>query len=185
MTKSALLLMDLQAGIVDRYANDPKYLSRINTAAAAARAGGLAVIWVRVGFRRGHPEVSPKNKSFSSLATGGGFVDSDPASEIHPGLDCHDPDIVVVKRRVSAFSGSDLDVVLRAGDIDSLVLAGIATSGVVLSTLRQAADLDFGLVVLADGCLDADTEVHRVLIEKLFPRQARVTTIADWTAGLA
>ncbi len=48
---------------------------------------------------------------------------------------------MVVKKRVSAFTGSDLDVVLRAGEVDSLVMAGIATSGVVLSTLRQAAEV--------------------------------------------
>jgi nicotinamidase-related amidase len=71
-------------------------------------------------------------------------------------------------------------VVLRAADVDHLVLTGIATSGVVLSTLRQAADLDYRLTVLADGCLDADPEVHRVLTEKVFPRQADVIRIADW-----
>jgi nicotinamidase-related amidase len=64
------------------------------------------------------------------------------------------------------------------------VLAGIATSGVVLSTLRQAADLDYQLTVLADGCLDADPDVHQVLLGKVFPRQAEVTTIADWAACL-
>ena len=89
-------------------------------------------------------------------------------------------DVVVAKRRVSAFAGSDLGVVLRAGDIDTLVLTGIATSGVVLSTLRQAADLDYRLVVLADACLDGDQEVHRVLTEKVFPRQADVLTVAEW-----
>jgi nicotinamidase-related amidase len=75
-------------------------------------------------------------------------------------------------------------VVLRAGETSCLVLAGIATSGVVLSTLRQAADLDYRLTVLADGCLDADAEVHRVLVEKVFPRQADVVSVADWTASL-
>jgi nicotinamidase-related amidase len=63
------------------------------------------------------------------------------------------------------------------------VLAGIATSGVVLSTVRQAADLDLGLTVLSDGCLDADEEVHRVLVEKVFPQQAVVTTVAEWVLG--
>jgi nicotinamidase-related amidase len=91
---------------------------------------------------------------------------------------------VVVKRRVSAFTGSDLDVVLRGLGADTLVLTGIATSGVVLSTLRQAADLDYRLTVLDDACLDADPEVHRVLTEKVFPRQAAVRTVAHWTAEL-
>jgi nicotinamidase-related amidase len=76
-------------------------------------------------------------------------------------------------------------VLLRGRGIDHLVLAGIATSGVVLSTLRQAADLDYRLTVLADGCLDADPEVHEVLLHKVFPRQADVTTIAGWAASLA
>jgi nicotinamidase-related amidase len=89
---------------------------------------------------------------------------------------------VVTKRRVSAFTGSDLEVVLRSLGAGTLVLTGIATSGVVLSTLRQAADLDYRLVVLADACLDADPEVHRVLLEKVFPRQATVRTAAQWAA---
>ena len=83
---------------------------------------------------------------------------------------------------MSAFSGGDLDVVLRARAIDSLVLTGVATSGAVLSTLREAADLDFDLTVLSDGCADPDDEVHRVLIEKIFPSQAQVMTVHEWTA---
>jgi nicotinamidase-related amidase len=58
----------------------------------------------------------------------------DPSTQIHPGVVPQPGDIVVTKRRVSAFSGSDLDAVLRSLDVDSLVLTGIATSGVVLST---------------------------------------------------
>lgn len=92
--------------------------------------------------------------------------------------------MVVTKRRVSAFAGSDLDVVLRAYGAGNLVLAGVATSGVVLSTLRQAADLDFRVTVLSDGCLDRDQEVHRVLTERVFPVQATVTTVSEWKESL-
>jgi nicotinamidase-related amidase len=92
---------------------------------------------------------------------------------------------VVTKKRVSAFAGSDLETVLRRRAVDHLVLTGIATSGVVLSTLRQAADLDYRLTVLADGCLDGDPEVHRVLTEKIFPRQAEVSTVAGWVESTA
>jgi hypothetical protein len=66
----------------------------------------------------------------------------------------------------------------------TLILGGIATSGVVLSTLREAADKDFALTVLSDACLDADPEVHRVLMEKVFPRQANVLTVDAWTDTL-
>ncbi|HVX19071.1 MAG TPA: isochorismatase family cysteine hydrolase [Acidimicrobiales bacterium] len=180
---SALLLMDLQAGIVDRFGADEGYTARIRDTAATARSAAIPVIWVTVGFREGHPEVSARNKSFRALATSGGLTGG-PATEVHPALAPAPADIQVRKRRVSAFTGSDLDVVLRGVDADTLVLAGIATSGVVLSTVRQAADLDYRLVVLADGCLDADDEVHRVLTTKVFPRQADVTTAAEWVTTL-
>jgi nicotinamidase-related amidase len=178
--QTALLVMDLQQGIVESFPNDPDYLPRLGRAISGARAAGLPVIYVVVRFRDGHPEVSPRNKTFSAAAQAGRFTELDPTSEIHPAVAPRAGDIVVTKRRVSAFAGSDLEMVLRAHDIDTLVLTGISTSGVVLSTVRLAADLDFRLVVLADGCLDADPEVHRVLTEKVFPRQAEVRTIDEW-----
>ncbi|QUQ64325.1 cysteine hydrolase family protein [Kutzneria sp. CA-103260] len=181
MTNPALLVMDVQRAVVARYP-DPAYLPRLREAVAGARASNVPVIYVVVGFRPEYSEVSPRNKMFGALATtkpaGGGE-----AMQIHPDVAPEAGETVVTKRRVSAFAGSDLDMVLRAGEIDHLVLTGIATSGVVLSTLRQAADLDFGLTVLADGCLDGDPEVHRVLTEKVFPLQADVTTVAEWTAA--
>jgi nicotinamidase-related amidase len=175
MTRTALLVMDVQETIVARYP-DAGYLPRLRTAIDAARTAGLPVIYVQVGFRPGAPEVSPGNRMFGALA--GRVVDQ--PNEIHPDVRPQDGDAVVTKRRVSAFAGSDLDMLLRAQRIDHLVLTGIATSGVVLSTLRQAADLDYRLTVLADACLDNDPEVHTVLTTKVFPAQADVTTVAGW-----
>jgi len=184
LTSTALLVMDLQQSIVERLAGDEGYLPRLATAVTAARGAGIEVIYVTVGFRSGYPEVSARNKSFAAVAGSGRYIDGDPGARVHPAVAPAPGEVIVTKRRVSAFAGSDLEVVLRAGGIDSLVLAGIATSGVVLSTLRQAADLDYRLTVLADGCFDPDPEVHRVLLEKVFPRQAEVVLIADWAAGL-
>jgi len=90
-------------------------------------------------------------------------------------------DIVVTKRRVGAFSGTDLEVVLRSQEIDHIVLVGIATSGVVLSTLRAAADMDYEITVLSDCCLDWEKEVQRVLMEKIFPMQSDVMTVQQWS----
>jgi nicotinamidase-related amidase len=174
--------MDVQRVVVDRFP-DPAYLPRLRAAADAARAAGIPVIYVVVGFRPGYPEISARNKMFSGVAQRAGAAFSEETAQVHPDVAPEPGDIVVTKRRVSAFAGSDLEMVLRAGEIDHLVLAGVATSGVVLSTVRQAADLDFGLTVLADGCLDADAEVHRVLTEKLFPQQADVLTVADWVSA--
>jgi|SRR6266536_554376 len=175
--------MDVQQSIVDRFGGDhPDYLPRLRGAIDAANAAGVPVIYVVVGFRPGFPEISLRNKTFGAIRSGGAFTGV--PMEIHPDIAPRPEDIVVTKKRVSAFAGSDLDLVLRAGEIDSLVLTGIATSGVVLSTVRQAADLDFALTVLSDGCLDADPEVHRVLTEKVFPRQADVVTVDEWVTSI-
>ena len=181
---TALLVMDVQRGIVERFGGDDGLLDRTAEAIAAARANGIPVIYVRVAFRPGAPEVSPRNRAFAALRAAGGMDDSSDTTAIHPAVAPQDGDVVVTKRRVSAFAGSDLDVVLRSGGIDALVLCGIATSGVVLSTLREAADKDYALTVLRDACGDRDPEVHSVLLDKVFPRQADVVDVATWAAGL-
>jgi nicotinamidase-related amidase len=184
MAPMALLIMDVQQGIVERFGGEGSYLDRLATAIAAARDAGVAVIYVTVAFRPGYPEVSERNKTFSAIAGTGRFTDGDPGMRIPAVIAPAPGEVTVTKRRVSAFTGSDLEVVLRGRGISHLVLAGIATSGVVLSTLRQAADLDYQLTVLADGCLDADPAVQQILLGTVFPRQAEVTTVADWAACL-
>jgi nicotinamidase-related amidase len=183
---SALLVMDVQNGVVDRFQGDPALLDRLAVAVQGARTAEVPVIFVRVAFRDGFPEVSRRNRVFAGvMERGGAMTDSDRGTQIHDAVAPQPGDIVVVKKRISAFAGSDLSEVLRGLGVDTLVLCGIATSGVVLSTVRQAADLDYGLVVLADACADSDPEVHRVLLEKVFPRQADVVTVDAWAAGLA
>jgi len=182
--RSALLVMDVQKGIVQRFVSSVDALAPFQRAVAAARASGVLVIFVKIAFRDGYPEVSKRNKSFSTISTRGSMTLSDASTEIHEALNPRPDEPTVNKLRVSAFAGSDLEVVLRAREISALVLAGIATSGVVLSTLREAADMDYELTVLSDACLDADPEVHRVLVEKVFPRQAEVTTVDAWAGSL-
>ncbi|MFZ6993488.1 cysteine hydrolase family protein [Curtobacterium sp. RRHDQ66] len=179
---TALLVMDYQNGIVERLGTD-EGLAAATAAVSAARERKIPVLFVRVAFRPGAPEAAATNKMFGSMASRMAQQSPD-ATEIHPAFGVGGDDIVVTKLRVSAFAGSDLDVLLRGLDVRDLVLCGIATSGVVLSTVRQAADLDFGLTVLSDACIDSDPEVHRVLLEKVFPRQADVVTTAEWTASL-
>jgi nicotinamidase-related amidase len=172
--------MDVQPPIADRV-GAPTLLQRLADGASAARAAGVGVIYVKIGFREGYPEIGPRaNTMFARIKEMGAFV-AGVSTAVHESIAPQSGDIVVTRPRVSAFSGSDLDVVLRARGIDSLVLTGIATSGVVLSTVRQAADLDFALTVLSDGCADPDDEVHRVLTEKIFPSQAQVMTMREWT----
>jgi nicotinamidase-related amidase len=183
-SKTVLLVMDFQHNIVERLGDDAT-VDAASRAVRAARQHGVPVMFVRVAFRPGYPEVAATNAIFGRLReSGGATTQDDPATRIHAAFEPRDDEPVITKRRVSAFSGSDLDVLLRGAAADHLVLAGIATSGVVLSTLRQAADLDYRLTVLSDACRDADPEVHRVLTEKVFPRQALVTTSGEWIASL-
>jgi nicotinamidase-related amidase len=185
VTRSALLVMDLQTSILDRYGDDAVVLlDTVARATSTAREHDIPVIYVRVAFRDGAPEISRRNKSFSARIPASGMEETNPASAVHPKIAPKEGDIVVTKRRVSAFSGSDLDVVLRSLEVTCLVLMGIATRGVVLSTVRQAADLDYELVVLRDGCVDLDEEVQHVLMDIIFPRQASVLSSAEWIASL-
>jgi nicotinamidase-related amidase len=184
-SRPVLLVMDFQHGVVERFGASP-VVDAADRAVKAARAAEIPVIFVRVAFRPGYPEIAESNATFSAVAAASGdlYTESHPATQVHASLQPLDGEPVVVKRRVSAFTGSDLEVLLRGLGAGTLVMAGIATSGVVLSTVRQAADLDYRITVLSDACADADPEVHRVLTEKVFPRQALVTTTDEWIASL-
>ncbi|MCL2449565.1 MAG: cysteine hydrolase [Polyangiaceae bacterium] len=172
---TALLVMDFQTGIVEMVPSDKDaLLSRTSHLIESARKAGMPVVYVIVAFRSGYPEVSPRNQSFAPIRETGRFVEGSAGTEVHPAVAPKAGEVVVTKHRVSAFAGTDLDMILRAHGAETLVLTGIATSGVILSTLRYAADADYRLVVVKDCCADGDAEVHRVLTEKVFPRQATV-----------
>jgi nicotinamidase-related amidase len=179
---TALLVMDMQSGILRNYPDAKVLTGNVAKAIVIARDKKIPVIYVRVGFRAGAPEISMNNKSFSA-GNKERFtsVNMDDFMQIDPALAPAADEIIVTKRRISAFTGSDLEVVLRSQDIRHLVLTGIATSGVVLSTTREAADKDFRLTILSDCCGDADAEVHRVLTTKIFQRQADVLTVEEWS----
>ena len=112
------------------------------------------------------------------------LFDSEESFRIHSSVTPLPGEMIITKKRVSAFTGSDLEVVLRSMEIKHLILTGIATGGVVLSTLREAADKDYALTVIADCCADRDDEVHRVLTTKIYPRQAEVQTTDEWCADI-
>jgi len=177
---TALLVMDIQTGILGMFPNAKELTGKVAHVIAHARKLNIPVIYVIVGFRPGMPEISTNNKGFSASKERLAKTNMDEWIKIDPAVAALPGELTVTKRRISAFTGSDLEVILRAKNIQHLILTGIATSGVVLSTLREAADKDYRLTVLSDGCADADEEVHRVLTTKVFPRQADVLTSEDW-----
>ena len=181
-TRSAVLSMDLQTSLVSVYTKDqPDFLSRAAAVLKRARSVGMRVIHVQVGFRDNLPEIGTRNPLFSAIKSSEKRQQMfrGEAGAIHPAVAPERDDIVITKHRVSAFAGTDLDVILRANDIDTLILFGISTSGVVLSTWAHASDEDYRLVVVKDCCADLDPEVHACLVDKMFPRQAAVVSATE------
>jgi nicotinamidase-related amidase len=183
--RTALLVMDLHADVVAMVgAAGPGLVERTAPVIEAARAAGATVIYVVLGFRPGYPEVSDRNAIFSAIRSSGRFLGT-PGADLPAAIAPQDGDVVVVKHRVSAFHGTDLDVILRAKGIETLLLLGIATSGIVLSTACDAADADFRLAIVRDCCADRDDEVHRVLLDKVLARRATMLTAAEAIAALS
>ncbi|MGN6568964.1 MAG: isochorismatase family cysteine hydrolase [Flavipsychrobacter sp.] len=179
---TALLVMDMQMGIIGNFTQGGTDLIDANKKAINyAREQKMPVIFITVGFRQGGPDVKPNNKGFAAVRERFANIDMNVFTTVVPELGKKADELQVMKRAISAFAGSDLEMILRSAGIQHLVLTGIATSGVVLSTLREAADKDYKLTVLVDCCADADEEVHRVLTTKIFPRHADVMTVAEWT----
>jgi nicotinamidase-related amidase len=179
-SNTALLVLDMQAGILAMLPDNATFIGKVSEAITIARSKNIPVIYVVVGFRQGAPEINTNNKSFSAGKERFSKMDMNAFMQVHERLAPQGEEVTVVKRRVSAFTGSDLEVVLRSLGIQHIILTGIATSGVVLSTLREAADKDYRLTVLSDCCADGDEEIHRVLTTKVFPRQADVLKLEEW-----
>lgn len=179
--------MDCQNGIVSVYTKpESGFIERASTVLNAVRDAGITVIHVQVGFRPGLPEVSDRNKFFGAIKASKPHQEFFQGSSggIHPALGPKAEDIIVTKSRISAFTGTDLDMILRAKEIHTVVLLGISTSGVVLSTLLGACDADYRVVVIEDGCADLDVELHSALMGRLFPQRADVITTEDFVTAL-
>lgn len=178
---TALLVLDYQQGILASLPDPEALVSRVAGAVAEMRAHGAAVAYVRVGFTEADWAAIPRaNETFSFLGRQRLLHHEDPATRIHHRLAPEPGDIVVRKTRVGALSTTDLDRRLRERGIGTLVVAGVTTSGVVLSTVTDAADRDYRLHVLSDGVADPDPRTHETLLTGVFPRLAHVVD----TAGL-
>jgi nicotinamidase-related amidase len=185
--RSALLSMDLQTGVVSVYVKDAGFIPRVAGVLERARAAGLPIIHVKVGFRPNVPEANPRNLFLSGVKASPRHQEffQGASGAIHPALAPVSGDLVVTKSRISAFAGTDLDLLLRAQDIETLILFGIATSGVVLATFVAAFDADYRLIVIKDCCADLDTELHQCLVDKYFPHLAAVITASEFQQALA
>jgi nicotinamidase-related amidase len=183
--RTALLVMDYQNGIIGRVADSDALLEAARETIELVRGRGGQVGYVRVGFADGEAPTGTMGRRIGVEAAQTMFHADAPATQIHDDVAPRDGDIVVRKTRVGPFGTTDLDARLRDRGVDTLLLAGISTSGVLLSAVRDAHDRDYRLIVISDLCADPDPDVHDFLIERIFPRQAEVISRSELSKRLS
>ena len=128
---------------------------RLNRLASAGRAAGTTAIWTCHVVRPDHSNVGLLGACVPAVLEG--IIDEDvPTAALHPSIERQPGDIVVDKPRFGAFHGTDLEVILRSQQIDTVVVGGINTNVCVDTTARGAAGRDFKVLFLADGSANFD-----------------------------
>lgn len=187
LARTALVAMDFQPSIIGTLQDTGPLLERVAKAVAATRAAGGKVATVRVALSgqelAAFPEHSAMGNRMKSFADK--VAPDAPTTQVVPKIGAQDGDIAVRKIRVGPFLTTDLDAQLRAAGIDTLVIAGIHTSGCVLTGVREGHDLDYRIVVLSDGCADPDQGMHDFLVCKVFPKQGEVMSTGQYIAAIS
>jgi nicotinamidase-related amidase len=153
-----------------------------NTAEAIrkARAAGVPIGYVRVGFSADYRECPPKSRIFQGAKKAGLFKLGSWGTEVHPLLAAQPGDFDIVKHRVSPFYATALEPILHALGVRRLYVCGVSTSGAVLSAAKDGHDRDYEVFVLED-CSAALTEAqHRAVIEQM-NRMTTIVTSKDVT----
>ncbi|HEY3804810.1 MAG TPA: isochorismatase family cysteine hydrolase [Kofleriaceae bacterium] len=176
---TALIIGDVQRGITGAYPFAREVVPPLLDVIPRARAAGVRVVFVHIAFRMNRVDLPPGNALFASFFDAGIFGEGTAETEID--LPVEAEDVVVLKRRASAFAGTDLELVLRARGVDTIAVAGVATSAMVAATCYDAADRGFRVTVLRDGCADGDRAVHDMFMDKIFPGRGHdVVSCASW-----
>jgi nicotinamidase-related amidase len=181
--KTAFVSIDLQKGITS-FAGSPNSSSDVirNAARLAEtfRKNGAPVVLVNVSSKDGKDMLSP-------LSDQQGWRSSDRPkdwAELVPELNRQENDICITKRQWGAFYGTELDLQLRRRKIDTIVICGISTNIGVETTVREAYQHGYNIVVASDACTAQTAEEHDHSIKYIFPRIARVRTTDEILAAL-
>jgi len=185
---SALIVVDLQKGIISALADDPIPSAAVEQATHLAtefRRHGLPVILVNVtGRAPGRTDNGRSSNSTPPGRVGAGQSANATASptgwaDLIDELDVQPTDHLITKRRRSAFHDTGLDTLLRDLGVTQVVLSGIATSSGVESTARSASDHGYHVVLATDAMGDPDPEAHRHSVERVFPKLGETATTAE------
>lgn len=190
--KSMLLVMDMMNDLVHPDGVNAKtyvvqakarglYANTVR-AIASARADGVPVGYVRVGFSPDYRECPPASPVFSKARDAGLFKLGTWGTEVYAEFAPQPGDFDIVKHRVSPFYGTNLEPILRARGIGRLVLCGVSTNGVVQGAVREGHDRDYAITLLEDCCCGATDEEHEFALAGL-RRYAEITTAGDVRFG--
>jgi nicotinamidase-related amidase len=189
MTKTLFLVMDMMNDLIaeDGFSaatygvqvKERGVLANTAAAIARARAAGVRIGYVRVGFSDDYRECPPNSPIFSGARSNGIFKLGTWGTEVHPALAPQPGDFDIVKHRVSPFYATALEAILRANGIERLVLCGVSTNGVVHSGAREAHDRDYAVVILEDCCAGVTPDEHDHAIACL-GRYARIVQSTEF-----
>ena len=150
------------------------------TAIAKARAAGVLIGYVRVGFSPDYREVASNSGLFNGVKNAGLFKLGTWGSVVHPKLAPKPQDYDIIKHRVSPFYATTLEAVLGANQITRLVLCGVSTTGAVLSAAKDGHDRDYDITILDDCSAAITDEQHKATLE-MVARFATISTSAEIT----
>src|SRR6266516_7883942 len=128
-SKTALLMADFSAGNMAQnpIVHERQTFERAGEVLAAARRAGIFVTYCISHFRPGYPEIPAQHNPRTPMRAAGAVLPADPAMLIHPSVQPREGEPVIAKHRTSAFSGSAFEMILRAHNIDTLILMGHST----------------------------------------------------------
>ena len=184
-TRTAVIASELfQRNAGNKMVQERNTMENAKRVMDAARANGIPVIHVTIGFREGYPEVSDRNKLFSMIKANGSLKAGSDNVEFHELVRPAPGEVVVSRPRVNPFFGSELESVLRAHDVETIFIMGMSTIFSVEAAVRYAADLDYQVFLVEDCCAASRQEEHDWAVENVISRMAEVTTSQEFADSL-
>ncbi|MFE6925491.1 cysteine hydrolase family protein [Nocardia sp. NPDC057663] len=138
-----------------------------NFLAEAVRAAGGTAVFTRVAFKPDYSDLVANCPLLAMVAQAGCLKDGSDKAELVPALNVGGSDVVITHQRFGGFTNSSLDLALRSRGITTLLIGGVATNMSVESTARQASDLGYRTIVVADACSAADDSAHEGALNNL------------------
>ena len=193
-SRTAVIAVHMQHDIVDvdgafggffaAQAAERDVIGQVGQLLEAARRSGATAVYTRVAWQPGYPDLVANSPLLAMTKQSQCLVEGSAKAEIVPQLSPQDGDVVVTHQRVGGFSASQLDGILRSRGVDTVLFAGVATNASVEGTARQASDLGYRTIIVADACSAADQGSHDASIASL-GLLGEITTTAEAVEALS